>query len=92
MPETNTRFSGATPISGSTFFICARIEKSPQPGHQRISWLDAKSLAVNFRRCDCTMSSEFGWISPSISSMTPVTSFTQNGRPRILPSDTTSTR
>ena len=49
MPETNTRFSGATPISGSTFFICARIEKSPQPGHQRISWSLAKSPAVGFR-------------------------------------------
>ena len=28
----------------------------------------------------------------SISSMTPATSFTQNGRPRTLPRDTTSTR
>src|SRR5436309_6149041 len=47
MPETKTSFSRGTCRPARTFFICARMEKSPQPGHQRTSWSDAKSLGVS---------------------------------------------
>ena len=100
MPETNTRFSGATPSSGSTFFICARMEKSPHPGHQRISWSEAKSPAASCLVGEGTATElsrpGMGGLSrrahASISSMASAMSLTQKGRPRTLPSDTTSAR
>src|SRR5438045_909397 len=42
----NTMFSFGTPKSGIVFWVWARIEESPQPGHQRTSWSDTKSLRV----------------------------------------------
>src|SRR4051794_27617212 len=47
MPEMNTYFSRGMPSVGSSFCTVARIAKSPQPGHQRTSWSETKSLRVS---------------------------------------------
>src|SRR3546814_12834326 len=47
MPLTNTGFAGSAPISGMVRCTAFRIALSPQPGHQRTSWSEAKSAAVS---------------------------------------------
>src|SRR5688500_3576914 len=46
MPDTQTMFSFFSPRSGMKPCTAARIAESPQPGHQRTSWSDLKSLAL----------------------------------------------
>src|SRR5215467_11804613 len=53
-----TRFSRGVSNSGRKDWNAARMAQSPQPGHQRTSWSDLKSLVASFESAFGTSVSE----------------------------------